>query len=69
MAPAGTPAPVVARLHEVSAAALAKPDVAARFAALGTDVAPMSPGELAGFMRSETEKFARLAKQAGIQPE
>jgi tripartite-type tricarboxylate transporter receptor subunit TctC len=69
VAPAGTPAPVVARLHEVTAAALAKPDVAARFASLGTDVAPMNPAELAGFMRSETDKFARLAKQAGIQPE
>jgi tripartite-type tricarboxylate transporter receptor subunit TctC len=69
VAPAGTPAPVVARLHEVTAAALAKPDVAARFAGLGTDVAPSSPGELAGFIRSEIDKFARLAKQAGIQPE
>jgi len=69
VAPAGTPAPIVARLHEITAAALAKPDVAARFAGLGTDVAPMSPSELAGFIRSETDKFARLAKQAGIQPE
>ena len=69
VAPAGTPDPVVARLHQATAAALAKPDVAARFASLGTDVAPSNPAELAGFIRSEIDKFAQLAKQAGIQPE
>jgi tripartite-type tricarboxylate transporter receptor subunit TctC len=69
VAPAGTPAPVVARLHEITAASLAKPEVAARFAALGTDVAPMNPEQLAAFIKSEIVKFGRLAKEAGIQPE
>jgi tripartite-type tricarboxylate transporter receptor subunit TctC len=69
VAPAGTPAPVVARLHEITAASLAKPEVAARFAALGTDVAPMNPEQLAAFIKSEIIKFGRLAKEAGIQPE
>ena len=69
VAPAGTPAPVVARVHEVTAKSLAKPEVKARFDALGTDVAPMNPGELGGFIKSEIAKFARLAKEAGIQPE
>jgi len=69
VAPAGTPAPVVSRLHEVASKSLAKPEVKARFEALGTDVAPMNPGELGGFIRSEITKFAGLAKQAGIQPE
>ena len=69
VAPAGTPAPVVARLHEATAKSLAKPEVKARFDALGTDVAPMDPPQLAGFVKSEIVKFARLAKEAGIQPE
>jgi tripartite-type tricarboxylate transporter receptor subunit TctC len=69
VAPAGTPAPVVARVHEAVAKSLAKPEVKARFDALGTDVAPMNPGELDGFIKSEIVKFARLAKEAGIQPE
>jgi tripartite-type tricarboxylate transporter receptor subunit TctC len=69
VAPAGTPAPVVARLHETTVKALAKPEVKARFDSLGTDVGPMNPGELAGFIKSEITKFARLAKEAGIQPE
>ena len=69
VAPAGTPAPVISRLHDVTAKSLAKPDVAARFSSLGTDVAPMNPGELGGFIRSETAKWAKMAKEAGIQPE
>ena len=69
VAPAGTPREVVARLHEVTAKALAKPDINARFAALGTDVAPMNPEQLAGFIRSEIDKWAKMAKEAGIQPE
>jgi len=69
VAPAGAPAPVVARLHGVVAGALAKPEVKARFDALGTDVAPMNPEQLGGFIRAEITKFGRLAKDAGIQPE
>jgi tripartite-type tricarboxylate transporter receptor subunit TctC len=69
VAPAGTPAPVIARLHEITSKSLAKPEVKARFDALGTDVAPMNPEQLGGFIKSEITKFARLAKEAGIQPE
>ncbi len=69
VAPARTPEGVVSRLHQVTAAALAKPEVKARFAALGTDVAPMNPGELGEFIRSEIVKWARLTKEAGIEPQ
>jgi tripartite-type tricarboxylate transporter receptor subunit TctC len=69
VAPAGTPAPVISRLHDTTAQALAKPEVKARFDALGTDVGPMNPGELAAFIRSEIDKWAKMAKAAGIQPE
>lgn len=69
MAPAGTPKDVVAKLHEASARALAKPEVTARFATLGTDVAPMNPEELGAFIRAEIAKWARMTKEAGIKPE
>jgi tripartite-type tricarboxylate transporter receptor subunit TctC len=69
VAPANTPAPVVARLHETTVKSLAKPEVKARFEALGTDVGPMNPAELGGFIRSEMDKWAKMAKAAGIQPE
>jgi tripartite-type tricarboxylate transporter receptor subunit TctC len=59
----------VTRLHDVTVKSLAKPEVKARFDSLGTDVAPMNPQELGGFIRSEIEKWAKMAKAAGIQPE
>ena len=69
VAPAGTPAPVVARLHGIVDAALRRPDIVERFATLGTDVAPMNPRELAGFIQSEIAKWARMTKAAGIEPQ
>jgi tripartite-type tricarboxylate transporter receptor subunit TctC len=60
---------VIARLHDVAAKSLAKPEVKARFDALGTDVAPLNPEQLGGFIKSEIGKFAKLARDAGIQPE
>jgi tripartite-type tricarboxylate transporter receptor subunit TctC len=69
VAPAATPAEVVTRVHGATAKALARPEIGARFAALGTDVAPMNPEELGAFIRSEIAKWARLTKEAGIKPE
>jgi len=69
VAPAGTPSAIVAQLHERTAAALAKPDVAARFANLGTDVAPMNPQQLGAFIQSEIAMWARMSKAAGIEPQ
>ena len=69
MAPAGTSPDTVARLHRIVDASLAKPEVAARFAALGTDVAPMNPQQLAAFIQSEIAKWAKMTKEAGIEPQ
>ena len=69
VAPAGTPPAIVSQLHGRVEAALAKPEVASRFAVLGTDVAPMNPRELAGFIESEIAKWARMVKAAGIEPQ
>jgi len=69
MAPAGTPPEIVARLHQLTAASLAKPEVVARFATLGTDVAPMNPEQLGAFIRSEIAKWAKMTKEAGIEPQ
>jgi tripartite-type tricarboxylate transporter receptor subunit TctC len=69
MAPAGTPPEIVTRLYGATAAALKKPDAAARFATLGTDVGLMDPAHLADFIKTEIAKWARMAKEAGIQPQ
>lgn len=67
VAPAGTPKNIVASLHGATAKALAKPEMVARFGTLGTDVAPMDPAQLEAFIKSEISKWARMAKEAGIQ--
>jgi tripartite-type tricarboxylate transporter receptor subunit TctC len=69
MAPAGTPKEIVASLHGATAKALAKPEMSARFGTLGTDVAPMDPVQLEAFIKAEIAKWARMAKEAGIQPQ
>jgi tripartite-type tricarboxylate transporter receptor subunit TctC len=69
MAPAGTPKDIVQTLYDVSAKALQKKEVQEKFAAIGTDVAPMNPAQLGAFIKSEIAKWAVLVKQAGIQPE
>lgn len=69
MAPAGTPPEVVQRLHDVTVKGLAKAEIKEKFAAIGTDVAPMNPTELGKFIQSEIAHWAKLVKLAGIQPE
>ena len=69
VAPTGTPKEIVNLLSEVSIKAIQKREVSEKFAAIGTDVAPMGPAELGGFIKSEIAKWAVLVKQAGIQPE
>jgi tripartite-type tricarboxylate transporter receptor subunit TctC len=69
VAPANTPKDIVSRLHDATVKGIAKPEVKDKFAAIGTDVAPMNPGELAKFIQSEIAKWAKLVKEAGIQPE
>jgi tripartite-type tricarboxylate transporter receptor subunit TctC len=69
MAPAGTPAPIVQRLHDVTVKGISTPEVKEKFAAIGTDVAPMNPAELGKFIQSEIAHWAKLVKLAGIQPE
>ena len=68
VAPANTKA-VVAKVHDVVTASLAKPDVKARLAGLGLEPAPMPPDEFAAFIRQEIAKWTKEIREAGIQPE
>jgi tripartite-type tricarboxylate transporter receptor subunit TctC len=68
-APAGTPAPILARLHDAAVAALALPDVRDQLREQGAEVVGNSSAELAAYVTSEIPKWAALARQAGIKPE
>lgn len=66
-APAGTPAPIVARLNAATARALAEPAVAERLVAGGFRVAaPMSPEEYAAFHRAELARWSAAVRAAGV---
>jgi tripartite-type tricarboxylate transporter receptor subunit TctC len=69
LAPAGTPRPIVTRLHGEIVRALRAPDVRERLAADGAEPVGSSPEEFAAFIRAEIAKWAKVAKAAGIQPE
>ncbi|WP_424813211.1 Bug family tripartite tricarboxylate transporter substrate binding protein [Roseococcus sp. YIM B11640] len=66
MTTAGTPAPAVARLNDVLREALANPTVAQRMTAAGVDPQSSTPEELATFIRSESEKWGRVVREAHI---
>ena len=65
--PAGTPGPVIGRLHQVFARAVTLPEMKERFAAIGADAAGGTPDELAAFIRSELTGWAKVIKESGIR--
>ena len=70
VAPAGTPAPVVNRLHKEIVAALREPDVKDAFSHRGMVVAPSeSPDAYARFIRSEIDRLGKVIRGANIEPE
>jgi tripartite-type tricarboxylate transporter receptor subunit TctC len=69
LAPAGTPRPIVDRLHKDITAGLRSPDVKQHLASEGAQIVASSPEQFAAYIRSETEKWARVVKAAGIKPE
>jgi tripartite-type tricarboxylate transporter receptor subunit TctC len=69
LAPAGTQREIVARLHGAIARALRDEEVGRRLAADGAEPVGSSPEEFAAFIKSETEKWAKVARAAGIKAE
>jgi tripartite-type tricarboxylate transporter receptor subunit TctC len=67
--PAATPQPVVARLNEVLTTAVRSAAAKAFFDASGVDAWTSSPAELAKFQATETQKWGRVIKAAGIEAE
>lgn len=68
VAPKGTPKEVVEVLNKQVNAALADPAMRKRFTDLGCDVFTGTPADFEKFIRSETEKWAKVIKFAGVKP-
>jgi tripartite-type tricarboxylate transporter receptor subunit TctC len=69
LAPGGTPRAVIERLNAEVARVLAMPEVREKVAAQGLQIFLSSPEQYAAHLRSESEKFARIIKAAGIEPQ
>jgi tripartite-type tricarboxylate transporter receptor subunit TctC len=67
MAPAGTPAPVIARFNAALRATLEDPEVKARIVADGGDTLPSSPQEYAADIAKEEPKWSALIKKLGLR--
>jgi len=67
MAPHGTPAPIVQRMHAELQKVLAAPDVQAKFQEQGVTAGDMTPPQLAAFIRSETARWGRIVKESGAK--
>jgi tripartite-type tricarboxylate transporter receptor subunit TctC len=67
VAPAGTPAPIVTRLHKEISGMLDQPEIQKQIASDGSEIIRMSPSEFATYMDNEMAKWGRVVKQAGIK--
>jgi len=68
-APTGTPAAIVDLLNREVNAGLADPAIKKRFSDLGAVVLPGSVADFGKLIATDTEKWARVIKFAGIKPE
>jgi tripartite-type tricarboxylate transporter receptor subunit TctC len=63
LAPAKTPAAIVARLHDDLVRVLHAPEMRHKLAGAGFDVKTTTPGEFADFIRADTAKWAKILKR------
>ena len=69
VAPAGTPAPIVAKLNAGIVEALKDPEIRQRALAAGAIPASTTPDGFGAMIRSEIAKWAKVIAEAGIKPE
>ena len=65
--PAGTPREVVQKLNADTVKALQDEGVKKKFADLGVEAVSSTPAQFSSFIRAESEKYAKLIKEAGIK--
>ncbi|GIX09846.1 tripartite tricarboxylate transporter substrate binding protein [Elioraea sp.] len=68
-APAGTPAPIVAKLAEAVVAIVNEPPMQERLRAMGFNAAPLGPAAFAAFQREEVARWQALVELTGIRME
>ena len=67
VAPAGTPAAIVEKLHKEVSAVQDSEQVKKHFASEGAQIVQMSSAEFGAFMEKEMKKWERVVKEGGIK--
>jgi len=66
-APAGTPAPLVAKLNAALVKVLSQPEVKKQLAEQGAEPYSEKPEQFAAFIRAETAKWGKVVKASGAR--
>ena len=66
-APAGTPKEIVNKLQQEIVKLLQAPEIKERFNALGAEVTPSTPEQLAALVRSDLARWSKIVKDSGAQ--
>jgi tripartite-type tricarboxylate transporter receptor subunit TctC len=66
VAPAALPTPLAQKIGQAFGAATLRPDIVKKLADLGASAAPGTPAELAQFMRTDLERWRRVAREAKL---
>ncbi len=69
LAPAGTPRPVIDRVHGALVKAINEPGVRGNLSGQGADPVGNTPEAYEAFNKAEIAKWIKVAREAGIQPE
>jgi tripartite-type tricarboxylate transporter receptor subunit TctC len=69
LAPKGTPTPIVERLHRELAAILQSESMKSEFEKRGIEPVGDTPQEFAAYIRSESERWSKLAARINLKPE
>ncbi len=67
LAPAGTPKPVLDRLHVELLKVLAMPEVKQSFTNIGAEVITSTPAQFAAFIKADLAKYAKVVKDADVK--
>jgi tripartite-type tricarboxylate transporter receptor subunit TctC len=67
MAPAGTPQPIIDKLHKETVRVLALPDVKGKLEGLGVQLVGSTPAEFLSLVKTELPQWGKVIKEAGIK--
>ncbi|HET7595969.1 MAG TPA: tripartite tricarboxylate transporter substrate binding protein [Burkholderiales bacterium] len=67
-APGKTPQPIITKLHDAMVGALKSPAIGDKLKIDGAEAVGSTPEEFGRFLRSETQKWGKVVRAAGIQP-